>query len=345
MINYLKFLIGKIFKNRILQHFLLWSLSYLVLMNILKVSSGIQRIDLVYTLFFHIPIVLVVYVNTTLLFPLFLEKRKYYLYGILVLCTVASGSVFYIFLFDSWIDLIFNGYYFIAYYGFWDISLYMAVYVAGTSLVKLARGWFHLQEIQQEKTLTELKALKSQINPHFLFNSLNSIYSLSRKSSPVVPDTILKLSDLMRYIIYESDVDLIALENEIEIVRNYIGLQQLRSSEVEKVDLKIIGDLTGYKVAPLVFLPFIENSFKHGIKGGCKDAYVNIKFEISGKVLNFEIENSIGKSTEPIIAKYQGIGIDNVRKRLDLIYPGTHKLQVTKNEKRFKVVLQLQLVK
>ena len=345
MINQLKFFIGKIVQNRILQHVLFWLLSYLVLLNILKVSADIQQIDLVYTLFFHIPIVLMVYLNTCILFPLFLEKAKYLLYGILVVGGIAAGAVFYIYLFDSWIDHIFTGYYFIAYYGFWDISLYLAVYVTGTSLIKLARSWFHLQEVQQEKTLAELKALKSQINPHFLFNSLNSIYSLSRKNSPVAPETILKLSGLMRYIIYESDVDLISLESEIEVIKDYIGLQQFRTAEAEKVELKVVGEVEGHKVAPLLFLPFVENSFKHGLKGGSMEAYVSIKFEVSGKVLNFEIGNSIGKSAEPILPKYQGVGIENVRKRLDLVYPGMHKLDIKKDAKRYKVVLQIQLKK
>ncbi len=343
MINYIKFIFTSLLKNRISQHILFWSLSYLVLVNILKVSAEIQRIDLIYTMVFHIPILLIVYVNLTLLFPLFLERGKYFIYGVLVVAIVASGSVFYIFLFDNWIDFIFTGYYFIAYYGFWDISLYMAVYVAGTSLLKLARGWFRLQEIEKEKTATELKALRSQINPHFLFNSLNSIYSLSRKSSPLVPETIIKLSGLMRYIIYEADVERVSLKKEIEMVKNYIELQQLRSSDATEINLKVDGDVANHKVAPLLFLPFIENSYKHGIKGGGKEVFVNIKFEISGCVLNFEVENSIGKSAVPTIKKWQGIGIENVRKRLELIYPAMHKLQVFNDKEKFRVLLQIQL--
>ena len=343
MIRFIKNIIERILRNRVAQHILFWALSYLILLNILRVSADIQRIDLIYTLFFHVPIALIVYVNTLVLFPLFLEKEKYYSYGFSIAAIIACGSFFYIFLFDSWIDHIFTGYYFIAYYGFWDISLYMAVYVAGSSLLKLARGWFYLHETQQEKTLAELKALKSQINPHFLFNSLNSIYSLSRKSSPKVPDTILKLSDIMRYIIYEADVDFIDLDSEIELVRNYIGLQQLRSADVETVDLKVVGETNGRNIAPLIFLPFVENSYKHGIKGGAANSYVHIKFEVSGKVLNFEIENSIGKSAEPKISKYQGIGIENVRKRLGLIYQGSHKLDVKQDKNKFKVLLQIQL--
>ena len=255
----------------------------------------------------------------------------------------AFGSGFYIILFDSWIDYIFSGYYFIAYYSFWDISLYFVIYIFITSLFRLARGWFRLQEIEKEKTISELKALKSQVNPHFLFNSLNSIYSLARKNSQNVPQKIVQLSDLMRHIIYESDVDFIPLEKEVEMVKNYIELQNLRTVEKDKINLEIIGEIAGRKIAPLIFLPFVENSFKHGLKGSTKNIFVDIKIEVSGSILNFEIENSKGKTAEMIHSKHKGIGIKNVKKRLELIYPNLHSLKISNNENRFKVLLQVQL--
>ncbi len=334
---------NRLLNDRIFQHVLFWGLSFLILINILKVSAEIKRIDLIYTAIFHIPIFLIVYFNLQVLFPLFLEKGRYFLYGIFVLAVIALDAGFYIMLFDSWIDLVFSGYYFIAYYGFFDISLYFIVYIFITSLFRLARGWFRLQEIEKEKTLAELKALKSQINPHFLFNSLNSIYSLSRKNSPQVPEKVIHLSGLMRHIIYDSEVDYILLSKEVEMIRNYIELQNLRTTEKEKINLEVIGDIERKKVAPLIFLPFVENSFKHGLKSGAENAYVKIKIEVSGKVMSFEIENSKGKTSEVTDSKYQGIGIENVKKRLELIYPGLHLLKISDNEKTFRVLLQLQL--
>jgi two-component system, LytTR family, sensor kinase len=332
-------------RNRILQHILFWALSFLVLLNILKVSAEIKPIDLIYTAIFHIPIVLVTYLNLQILLPLFLAKRKFILYGSLAAVTITGGWFFYSFLFGSWIDFILPGYYFIAYYDFWDIALYLAIYLAATSLIKLARGWFRLQEMEKEKTLTELKALKSQVNPHFLFNSLNNIYGLSRKSSPILPDVILKLSGLLRYIIYETNTEMIGLQNEIDILNDYIALQRLRSPTDEKIEFTILGEPGEYKIAPLVFFPFIENSFKHGIKGGAKETFVKIKIEITGAVLNFEIENSKGKSIEPGIPEYKGIGIENVKKRLQLIYPNCHLLTISETESIFRVLLQVQLEK
>ncbi len=265
------------------------------------------------------------------------------MYGVFILFAIAFDAGFYFMLFDNWIDHILSGYYFIAYYSFWDISLYFVVYIFITSLLRLARGWFRLQEIETEKTQAELKALKSQVNPHFLFNSLNSIYSLSRKNSPKTPEKIIQLSDLMRHIIYESDADFIPLSKEIEMIRNYIELQNLRTSEKEKINIEVLGDIENKKVAPLVFLPFVENSFKHGLKSGAENAFVNIKIEILGKVLDFEVENSKGYSTEFKDSKYKGIGIENVKKRLELIYPGSYRLEITNGKTKFGVTLRIHL--
>jgi len=315
----------------------------LILLNILKVSADVKKIDLIYTAIFHIPIITAVYVNLRILFPLLWEKAQYVLYAIFVFLLIVLGSGFYIILFNDWIDYIFKGYYFIAYYNFQDISLFFIIYIFTTGLLRLARGWFRLQEIEKEKTLSELKALRSQINPHFLFNSLNSIYSLARKNSPEVPGKIVQLSDLMRHIIYESDVELISLEKEVEMVKNYIELQSLRTSENEKIEFKINGDIKGHKISPLIFLPFVENGFKHGLKGGEKNAFMKIELEVKGKLLVFKVENSIGKSSPISDSKYKGIGIENVKKRLDLIYMDYYSLSITDDETTFNVFLQLQL--
>lgn len=343
MARYFRILINRLVRDRVLQHILFWCLSFLILMNVLKVSAEVKRIDLIYTAVFHIPIVLIVYVNLRLLFPLFWEKRLYYSYSLMVIAVTAVGSVFYLLLFDRWIDFIFRGYYFIAYYSFWDISLFFAIFLLSTSLIHLARGWFRAQELEHEKSSAELKALKSQINPHFLFNSLNSIYSLARKQSKEVPDKIVQLSDLMRHIIYDSEADFIPLNKEIEMVRNYIALQNLRTKENEKIQFEVLGETQDKKVAPLLFLPFVENSFKHGMKGGAADAFVKIKMEVSGKVLTFELENSKGEQNLLNDEKYKGIGIENVRKRLELIYPEQHELKISDNPESFKVLLQIQI--
>lgn len=337
----LKIIFSRLIKSKVLQHILFWLLSLLILLNVLRVSAEIHEIDVIYTIIFHVPILLIVYLNLQVLFPLFLEKGRYFFYSVSVLIAIALGSGFYIILFDSWIDYIFTGYYFIAYYSFWNISLIFVVYVLTTSLLHLARGWFRLQEIEQEKTHAELKALKSQINPHFLFNSLNSIYSLARKNSPKVPEKIVQLSDLMRHIIYESEAELIPLEKEIEMIKNYIELQNLRTSESDKIKLEISGKVENVKIAPLIFFPFVENSYKHGLKSGAEDAFVNAFISVPDNIVNFEIENSKGLAPSVSETRYNGIGIENVKKRLELIYPGKYKLQIHEGEKTYKVSLRI----
>ena len=168
MVKKIKSLSRRLTRNRLFQHILFWCFSFLVLLNILKVSSEVKQIDLIYTAIFHLPILLIVYLNLKVLIPRLLEKAKYLVYGIFSLILVTAGAGFYILLFGNWIDYIFHGYYFIAYYSFWDISIYFAVFLVLTSLLHLARGWFRLQEMETEKTETELRALRSQINPHFL---------------------------------------------------------------------------------------------------------------------------------------------------------------------------------
>ncbi len=339
----LKIYFNRLIRNRFLQHLFFWCLSFLVLMNVLKVSAEIKTIDLIYAAIFHIPIVAVVYINLRLLFPFFLEKGKYLLYSLLILSLIALGSGFYLVLFNKWVDYFFEGYYFIAFYGFWDISLYFAVYLVATSLLRLARGWFRLQEIESERNKAELKALRSQINPHFLFNSLNSIYSLARKNSKEVPEKIVQLSDLLRHIIYDSDRDYIPLEKEIGMIRNYITLQNLRTDEQHKINLHVDGEVKEKMIAPMVILPFVENSFKHGLKGGADNAFVNILLTVSDHKLDLKIANSKGKSAGETDLRYQGIGIENVRKRLEMLYPGRHKLKITETEQTFTVDLQVEI--
>jgi len=335
--------IGRSIRNRFLQHLFFWCLSFLVLTNVLKVSAEIKTIDLIYAAIFHVPIVAVVYINLRLLFPFFLEKGRYILYSLLILSLIGLGSGFYLILFNKWIDYFFEGYYFIAFYGFWDISLYFAVYLFATSLLRLARGWFRLQEIETERNKAELKALRSQINPHFLFNSLNSIYSMARKNSKEVPEKIVQLSDLLRHIIYDSDRDFIPLEKEIDMIRNYIILQNLRTDDQHKISLTVDGEVREKLIAPMIILPFVENSFKHGLKGGSDDAFVNILLNISDHRLALRVVNSKGKSVSAEDSRYRGIGIENVRKRLDMLYPHRHKLKITEDEQTFNVDLQIEI--
>ncbi len=336
-------IIKRIALNRVVQHILFWCLSFLILVNILKVSAEIARIDLIYTAIFHGPIALVTYLNLLVLVPYFLEKEKYFYYGLSLALFVSAGSGFYLILFEKWIDYLLEGYYFIAYYNFWDISLYFAVYLLLTTLVRLARSWFRLNRAEQEKTSSELKALRSQINPHFLFNSLNSIYSLSRKKSELAPQAVLKLSDILRYVIYDAEEDFILLKDEIEFLKKYVKLQQIRLDEGFEIDFKLTGDILDQKIAPLIFLPFVENAFKYAPQSLDGNKYINIDISLTLSEIIFKIVNSSGVKSISENEKYKGVGIQNVQKRLNIIYEGKHDLEIEEKGKEFKVDLKIQL--
>jgi LytS/YehU family sensor histidine kinase len=224
----------------------------------------------------------------------------------------------------------------------------VVVYVTITSLIKLAKSWFELSEtnkrlteLQKEKTETELKALKGQINPHFLFNSLNGIYSLALKRSEKTAEIVLKLSDIMRYIIYEASDNFVDLKKEVKYLQDYIALQKLRSDNRATITVDISGDLENKQIAPLLFFPLVENSFKHGIKGETGKSFVTLSMVVGENSITCMIENNKGITDNVENNAYRGIGLDNVRQRLQLIYPNKHQMNITKSEDKFKVEITI----
>jgi len=347
MIKKVIFRIGRI---RILQHILFWILSFLILVRFFNTSNQVEKIDVIYTLIFHVSLLTGVYINLLVLIPYLLRKKKYLLYSLLLVVTIAGTSGFNLITFDKWIDYVLPGYYFISFYDFADILKFVVIYISLTTLLKLSKGWFMLVEanqqlmkIEQEKTKTELLALRSQINPHFLFNSLNSIYSLAMKGSKKTPKIILLLSDLMRYMLYETNEELVPLKKEIQYLENYIELQKLRTEENANITFQMNGKADDQEIAPLIFLPFVENGFKHGIKGETSGGYVNINFHISEGTASMEITNNKGTVDEVEKNELKGIGLANARRRLELSYPGKHELDIMDTDDVFKVKLKIEL--
>lgn len=335
---------------RLLQHLLFWTASFLFLANFFASSGKIEKIDYIYTLLFHVSLVAAVYLNIWLLIPGLLKKGRYLLYFLALPVLIYLAALLNQATFDNLVDLVLPGYYFISYYDIADILKFVFVYVALSSLLKLSKGWFMLMQaeqqlmaIRQEKVETELKALKSQINPHFLFNSLNNIYSLSLGNSKTAPAALLKLSDLMRYMLYESNVDRVPLKQEIRFMDNYIELQKLRSDKRSRITYNKKGNPAGKSIAPLLFLPFIENAFKHGIKGDPAGGYVNIELDINEGNVDLYVENNRGKVDKVEKNEFNGIGLDNVKRRLELIYPGKYELDIQDAEEKFVVRIRLDL--
>lgn len=186
----------------------------------------------------------------------------------------------------------------------------------------------------------ELKLLKAQLNPHFLFNSLNNIYALSLDSLPETSDTILKLSELMRYQLQSSKKQTLPLVDELNFVKNYIDLEKIRLTDKSDVQLHIEGEVSNVQIAPMLLIPFIENSFKHGINT-IHHNFIHIFIHISDEYLSFDIQNSIpAKKMKRISTK---TGLDNTQRRLDLLYKNQYDLKITTENNTFKVHLELEL--
>jgi two-component system LytT family sensor kinase len=195
------------------------------------------------------------------------------------------------------------------------------------------------KEMEKQQLVSELSFLKSQVNPHFLFNSLNGIYALAIKKSDKTPEAVLQLSDLMRHMLYESNNEEVALEKEVKYLENYIQLQKLRLPPEMQINFQVEGDINGKRIAPMLFIPFIENAFKHGVDSD--GGNIQIKLQVKGNTLSFDMVNRISQAQHKDAVS--GIGLVNVRKRLDLLYQGRYQLEYQATNGNFVVHLHLNL--
>jgi two-component system, LytTR family, sensor kinase len=196
-------------------------------------------------------------------------------------------------------------------------------------------------EIENKHLRNELELLKSQINPHFLFNTLNNIDSLIIKSPKDASTALITLSDMLRFMIYDAKNDLVPLNQELDYLKQYVSLQQLRYESPDHVRITVLGDTEGKRIAPMLLLPFVENAFKHALNTETKPV-IDIRLELSKSGLTFVCENRYDASPIPTGASDSGFGLDNVRRRLELLYPKQHSLYISHVSDTFTVELNLQ---
>lgn len=187
---------------------------------------------------------------------------------------------------------------------------------------------------------SELYYLKSQINPHFLFNTLNNIHTLVYKQAATAPDAVLHLASLMRYMIYESNAHTVPLSREMTYLQDYISLQQLRYQNAPVVDLQVTGDTHQYFIAPLLFIHFLENAYKHS-PARLEPGDIRVKVEINENTLVFSCQNPVASKHQNDLNEPGGIGLPNIRKRLALLYKERHTLEINASEKIFTVTLRI----
>jgi two-component system, LytTR family, sensor kinase len=224
-----------------------------------------------------------------------------------------------------------------------DLLYQIMIYLLLSTGFKFTLDWFRnlkvIDELEREKTLSEIKLLKSQISPHFLFNTLNNLYSLVKRKSDEAPDAVLMLSDLMRYMLKENTMEKIELVKEISYVKSYIELQRLRLSNPNIVKSEILIDNAQAEISPMLLIPFVENTFKHADITS-PEAVIEFKLELKKAILYFSVDNQINDRNKD---ETTGVGLKNVRRRLDLLYPGNHKLDIQSSENNFHVKLELNL--
>lgn len=346
----MKKVILAIAQNQFFQHLLFWAMAGFVIYRLTAYNNIPTRTDFYYTFLFLCPATWVVYWNIFLIDRLLPNGQywKFLLFTLLVLC---SGVAWYFLIMEYLVDFIFPGYYFISYYQPLQILLFLSVFWLLSTLLNLSSGWFREQEqkqkiqyLEKQKTQAELDALKAQLDPHFLFNNLNSLYSLALEENPKTPEAILKLSENLRYVLYEGVGPVVSLQKELQHLSNYFQLQQWRFGEEMDISLQLDLPDASLSIAPLLLLPLLENSFKHVGRNRSGNYAVHGKIKVQDGKLIVSLQNTIGTPTlsaEPSIAG--GIGLVNLQKRLDFLYAGKYYFNTISTGDEFVAKLELEL--
>jgi two-component system, LytTR family, sensor kinase len=290
---------------------------------------------------------IMVYLTNYVLLPFLFYRKKYGWFFLLFTVMIISSSLLKMqvlgritgnsILLDlegNWKDRIYD-----------NIIPHFFLVIAGAA-VKLMFDYTRMQqrlaEVAKEKAETELNFLKSQINPHFLFNSLNSVYFLISKENPEARQALHKFSEMLRYQLYEMNGEKIPIEKEIHYLKDYMDLQQLRKDEKYAVNFYCAPEVNGFSIEPLLLIPFVENAFKHISHFSEQTNFVKVDLQRKNGTFHFVVENS-KEANQPIIDQHGGIGLPNVKRRLELLYPGKHELSIVDDDKKFAVDLKIML--
>ena len=282
------------------------------------------------------------YLNFYVLIPRFEYKKKHLLFSISLLIVLVWMIAQSWFLFGIWVD---NSHF----HPLRNIIINFLIYLfilASSTAYRLINDRIiserNNKEKENENLKTELSLLRSQVNPHFMFNVLNNMVALARKHSDDLEPSLIKLSSLMRYMLYEADEEKVSLEKEIEYLQSYVDLQQQRFGK----NVKLIMDTSkvdgSYKIEPMLLIPFVENAYKHGT-GMIENAQIEIELKAEKNILQFSVRNKFNNQPQEIKDKTSGIGLANVTRRLNLLYGEDHSLLIAKKDHWFTVSLQLNL--
>ncbi len=333
---------------RIHRHVIFWVLEILIWAGFWTMSFATYW-DNIVLMILWVPVkILYSYPFMYLVIPRCLFKEKYLQFATVILSWGVAGWFLNYLAISYWISPMMHAAGKTMNINPWNATTYLCLTTgaAGTIVIKMCKFWVENQRkwlmAEQEKITAQLQLLKAQLHPHFLFNTLNNVYSFALENSPKTPQMILKLSSLLSYMLYECKTDEVLLEKEVEVMKNYIGLEKERYGDKLDISLNIEGDIEDKFISPLLILPFLENAFKHGTSEQLERPWMSIDLAVKDHELVCKVVNS---KNELIPFHENGVGINNVKKRLELLYPGKHELRLADEGEFFVVNLWVNLRK
>jgi sensor histidine kinase YesM len=296
--------------------------------------------DIVFIVCINFSWIALFYINSLILIPRLVYHKKYWLYGLVNL------FIYILLIFQIWI---FFFLYDATEFFHWRLHIVYIFFVflfiqAASTAYQMIKDRIQadklIKEKENENLKTELSFLRSQVSPHFMFNVLNNMVALARKQSDQLEPSLIKLSSLMRYMLYEADEDLVSLESEVDYLHSYIDLQLQRFGNKVSVKLNFSDIDADYEIEPMLLIPFVENAFKHGVSG-LNDATIDIELRAVNNQLIFVVRNNYNNQLEEIKDKTSGIGLANVKRRLQLLYQSNHQLNIEDVNNSYMVSLHL----
>ena len=339
-------LFGPRFKKDLVYHLLIWLL--LIVPAVIGGSYILEKNATLYLLNVLVKsglVLAIIYSNFFYLIPRLYKRKKWLLYfsivavqaGLFLLANYYWNTYLYAAMkmkeMFSPIELLFS---------FFEFTRNMVIAFLLYGLREKFDQEKKMDQVQLEKLTTEINYLRAQVNPHFLFNTLNNLYGMSLQKSDKTPETILRLSKMMDYMLYDSDEPMVYLVKDLENLDNYISLERIRQGNNAVINYRVEGQVTHQKIVPLLFLPLVENGFKHGVNELMKEAYLDILLTITPAEATLTVKNNYKpktSGTEPV--QRNGIGLVNLKRRLELFYPGKHQLSVRQTGSLYDIQLNI----
>lgn len=340
----------KLLQQRWLQHSLFW-LAYLLYNPAKNMVFWPSFLDNLETIIWVLPVsVLGVYLNLFIFIPKLFRKKRYGLYALATLGTIALMPYLSISILKEYytfreLPQVATLFYSVMGYFIWFTEF--LVLISFSTAIKVTKQWLererYARHLEKEKFDAEISMFKQQINPHFVFNVLNSIYFAIPKSTELAQDIVMRLSEMLSHQLYDINKEWIPVNKELEYLHNYIELEKIRQGSALQLDCDLPALIPNLQISPILLLPFVENAFKYAPTYNPSSYWVKIQAHIEGKSLHFQVSNPFEASNQVNQHKKGGIGIANVQKRLAMIYPKQHQLHISQDEQVWKVDLVIEL--